>query len=85
MSNHSKTDDNIYHPGEVVMYQYPRNHFNNGTWVEAILKRFHTPIEPSQDEYDPKFSFIELEIRGKPWKAFSLVQIKKCGNRRQRE
>ena len=79
--HHSKTDDNIYHHGEKVMYQYPRNHFNNGTWVEAILIRFHTPIKPSQDEYDPKFSFIELQIRGKLWKAFSLVQIKKCGNR----
>ena len=77
--HHSKTDDNIYHPGEVVMYQHP-NHFN-GKWVEATLKRFHTPIEPNQDEYHPKFSFIELEINGKNWKAFGLSQIKKCGNR----
>lgn len=81
--HHSKTDDNIYHPGELVLYQYPKNHFGNGKWVEAILKRFHTPIELlSRDEYNPKFSFIELEINGKPWRAFSLSQIKKCGNRR---
>lgn len=78
--HHSKTakpDDSPYHPGELVLYQYPRNHFGNGKWVEAILKRFHTPIELSRDEYNPKFSFIELEINGKPWRAFSLSQIKK--------
>lgn len=83
--HHSKTakpDDSPYHPGELVLYQYPRNHFGNGKWVEAILKRFHTPIELKRDEYNPKFSFIELEINGKPWRAFSLSQIKKCGNRR---
>lgn len=31
------TNDKSYHPGEVVMYQFPPNHIRRGEWTKALI------------------------------------------------
>ncbi len=67
--HHSKTDDNIYHPDELVLYQFPQNHIRSGEWVEAlIIKVFKNSVE--------------LEIENKRQITQWKDRIKKCESRR---
>lgn len=64
-----KTDDNVYHPGELVKYQFPPNHIRSGEWVEALI------IKVFKDS-------VELEIENKLQITKWISRIKKCESRR---
>lgn len=63
------TDDNIYHPGELVLYQFPQNHIRSGEWVEALIVKVFK-------------NSVELEIENKRQITQWKNRIKKCENRR---
>lgn len=55
--------------GDKIQYKHPKA---NG-WVEAIFHEFYTPsLAPT----GAKWSFIELSVKGKLFKAFCLDQIR---------
>jgi hypothetical protein len=65
----AKTDNTPYHPGELVLYQFPQNHIRSGEWIEAlIIKVFKNSVE--------------LEIENKRQITQWKDRIKKCESRR---
>ncbi|ATW59355.1 hypothetical protein Cl131_gp087 [Aphanizomenon phage vB_AphaS-CL131] len=55
--------------GDKIQYKHPKA----DGWVEAIFHEFYTPgLAPT----GAKWSFIELSVKGKLFKAFSLNQIR---------
>lgn len=69
LSSSAKTDDNVYHPGEIVMYQFPPNHIRHGEWVTALI------VKVFKDS-------IELEIENKSQITKWINRIKKRESRR---
>ena len=68
---HSKsveTNDNVYHPGELVLYQFPPNHIRSEEWVKALI------IKVFKDS-------VELEIENKLQITHWKNRIKKHGSR----
>lgn len=60
---------NSYSQGDKIEYKHPKA----SGWVEAIFQNFYTP---SLAPKDSKWSFIEILVKGKPFKVFSLEQIR---------
>jgi hypothetical protein len=55
--------------GDRIQYKHPKA----SGWVEAIFHEFYTPdLAPK----GAKWSFIELSVKGKLFKAFYLDQIR---------
>ena len=55
--------------GDKIEYKHPKA----SGWVEAVFESFYTPsLAPKGSGW----SFIELSVKGKSFKAFSLNQIR---------
>lgn len=69
MPKQSKPQQPItYKSGDKIKYNHPSH-----GWIDAIFEDFHTPgLAPT----GCRWSFIEISIKGKMHKAYSLNQIK---------
>lgn len=54
--------------GDKIQYKHP-----DKGWIDAIFESFHVPTSAPQGS---KWSFIEIAINNKPYKVYSLSQIR---------